>query len=316
MAELRAYEPTWRDRLARVLMGDGRASPERRAIVEGLTGSSGLGTTGMGLVDVTPAGVPLAAQEAAQGGDYRGAAMAIVPPIAASRLGFAANAGKNQMLRQAAGNTPGASFVDDVLHMNVTRHQLPEQAGEMSTRGGVFYLPESSPYARYYKKGGTAGNWYGGGETVAGETALYNPLFVKGQTGGKAPEAAYAELFSKKELADLQKQALDASIASKNYGIKEQLVDRFLGDRAPELQPWAHQIMENSAKGNQLRYALQEAAIGSAVRGKGYDSVLGYSTKRDKSPFITELFDVRENRYPGPNDSYSVWDGLFGLGGK
>jgi hypothetical protein len=75
MAELRRYEPTWRDRLAQVMMGDGRASPERRRVVEGLLGSSGLGNTGMGVVDVTPVGGILQAQEAAQQGDYRGAAM-------------------------------------------------------------------------------------------------------------------------------------------------------------------------------------------------------------------------------------------------
>jgi hypothetical protein len=76
MAELRPYNPTWRDRIAQVLMGDGRASPERRSFVEGLTGSSGLGTNGIGILDALMVpGAVLGAQEAAQGGDYRGAAM-------------------------------------------------------------------------------------------------------------------------------------------------------------------------------------------------------------------------------------------------
>lgn len=65
MAELRPYEPTWRDRLANVLMGDGSSSA-RQQFVEGLLGSRGLGQTGMGLVDVTPFGVPLAVQESRQ----------------------------------------------------------------------------------------------------------------------------------------------------------------------------------------------------------------------------------------------------------
>lgn len=65
MAELRPYEPTWRDRLANVLMGDGRSSA-RQQFVEGLLGSRGLGQTGMGLVDLTPAGIPLAVQESRQ----------------------------------------------------------------------------------------------------------------------------------------------------------------------------------------------------------------------------------------------------------
>lgn len=75
MAELRAFEPSWRDRLAGWMMGNERATPERRRMVEGLLGSSGLGNTGVGLVDVTPIGGLLGAQEAARDGDYRGAAM-------------------------------------------------------------------------------------------------------------------------------------------------------------------------------------------------------------------------------------------------
>lgn len=65
MAELRPYEPTWRDRLASALLGDGRSSG-RQQFVEGLLGSRGLGQTGIGLVDLTPAGVPLAVQESRQ----------------------------------------------------------------------------------------------------------------------------------------------------------------------------------------------------------------------------------------------------------
>lgn len=44
-AELRPYQPTWADNLARLLLGDGRVSPERRRFVEGLLGTSGLGDT-------------------------------------------------------------------------------------------------------------------------------------------------------------------------------------------------------------------------------------------------------------------------------
>jgi hypothetical protein len=58
-AELRAYQPTLRDRIASFFVGDERASPEKARLVEGLLGSRGLGSTGMGLVDLTPAGAPL-----------------------------------------------------------------------------------------------------------------------------------------------------------------------------------------------------------------------------------------------------------------
>jgi hypothetical protein len=73
------YNPTLRDRIASFLMGDGRASPERAAIVEGLMGSRGMGTTGMGMADVTPLGIPMAVQDSARAGDPEGVAMAVMP---------------------------------------------------------------------------------------------------------------------------------------------------------------------------------------------------------------------------------------------
>lgn len=48
MAELRPYEPTWRDRI-------GGASPEYARVVEALVGSRGLGSLGnVNLADLTP----------------------------------------------------------------------------------------------------------------------------------------------------------------------------------------------------------------------------------------------------------------------
>lgn len=75
-ATLSSYNPTWRDKLATWMMGDGQASPERRAFVGGLLGSTGLGNTGVGVVDATPAGGLLGLQEAAQSGDRGGMALA------------------------------------------------------------------------------------------------------------------------------------------------------------------------------------------------------------------------------------------------
>lgn len=75
-ATLSSYNPTWRDKLATWMMGDGQASTERRAFVGGLLGSTGLGNTGVGVVDATPAGGLLGLQEAAQSGDKGGMALA------------------------------------------------------------------------------------------------------------------------------------------------------------------------------------------------------------------------------------------------
>lgn len=89
MAELRPYNPTWRDRLGAYLYDKTSGSPEARNFVGGMVGSTGLGTQGMGLVDAVPVvGQALQAQEAAQRGDAKGVAMAVVPlPARYGRFG-------------------------------------------------------------------------------------------------------------------------------------------------------------------------------------------------------------------------------------
>jgi hypothetical protein len=73
---MKSFDPSWKDRIAAALMGDGQATPERKRVVEGIFGTSGLGSTGLSLSDVIPGvGQVLGAQEAANNGDYRGAAM-------------------------------------------------------------------------------------------------------------------------------------------------------------------------------------------------------------------------------------------------
>lgn len=100
MAELKPYNPTIRDRIASALMGEARPGSARANMVEGITGSRGIGPVGMGLIDFTPAGIPLAGQEAqrsAQSGDMLGAtlnAMAVIPaakaPVRAAQQGIKA----------------------------------------------------------------------------------------------------------------------------------------------------------------------------------------------------------------------------------
>lgn len=85
-AEMRAYNPTLRDRLARFLLGDERPTAARASFVEGLLGSRGMGSSGLGLADLTPAGIGLGVDEAVRQGDYQGAAVAMMPGGAAARL--------------------------------------------------------------------------------------------------------------------------------------------------------------------------------------------------------------------------------------
>jgi hypothetical protein len=66
--EMRAYDPSLRERMAQALAGEGKLSPERRRLIEGLTGSPGLGRTGVGVIDLLPPGL-LRVIEATEGTD-------------------------------------------------------------------------------------------------------------------------------------------------------------------------------------------------------------------------------------------------------
>ncbi len=235
--------------------------------------------------------------------------MGIVSPAVASSLKTVRNLPPDELFQQAVAGTPGARITDQGLAMRVQRGQMPNQSLMPSVRGGVFYLPEGAAQAKHY---GTGKTGYGGPEKIAGETVIANPLFVKGATGGKAPEAAYDSLFGKGAYQAMRSEAI------KSYGgygarpsDKLVAVDNFLSKYAPELQDQAEYIVKNSQQGNQLAYALQEAAVGSAVRSAGHDAVLGYS-KGKKGPFISEVFDVREMNYPDKfGTPTSLWEEFF-----
>jgi hypothetical protein len=122
-AEMRSYEPTWREQIAQYMMGDQRASPEKQRLVGGLMGTTGLpGSEQMGVVDVTPARIPMFAQEAKRSydeGNYGKAALNAVGATPAPILGKAVegvvggaskaiNAFRGEPVRQIAG------AVDDV----------------------------------------------------------------------------------------------------------------------------------------------------------------------------------------------------------
>lgn len=242
-------------------------------------------------------------------------ALGIVPvDVARAFKGVSSSLPESDLFQQAVKNTPGAMIDNDVVRLAVTRNQHPDQAMQDSLRGGVFYLPDGSKDAKYYT--GTGHNFsYGGTETVSGETAFKNPLFVKGATGGKAPEAAFDALNGK---GAYQQMRTDALRSAGGYGLtpdlKEELIRQFLDKHAPEMSDLSWHIMQNTNKGNQLAYALQEAAVASAARKAGHDGVIGYSMGRKvKEPRISEVFDVRERSYPDATGGFETWpDTSFG----
>jgi hypothetical protein len=229
----------------------------------------------------------------------------IVPPNVANSMGMATTLPKDDIFSQAVANTPSARMSEEGLHLNVMRKQKPEQAMTESVRSGVFYLPEGSSSMKHY--GGT--NFYGGTDKITGETLYKNPLFVKGATGGKAPEAAYAQLTDKDQLKQMLDDAMEHSSfgfrPNISYGQQIQKVEEFLSKYAPDLEGYASYIVDNSKRGNQLRYALQEAATAQKVRDAGYDAVIGHS-KGKQGPFISEVFDIRESHYPNQYGDFQL----------
>lgn len=232
----------------------------------------------------------------------------IVAPNVAKNLNIAKQLPSDENFLAAVANTPGAQLSDDGLLMAIQRNQVPEQGMRPSVRGGVFYLPQGAAQAKHYSTGKSG---YGGSERIAGETLLTNPLVAKGGTGGKAPAAAYDQLMGKGAYDTMRNDALKA-YGQFGGGVSQRvpLVRAFLEKHAPELADQAEYIARNSSQGNQLAYALQEAAVGSKVRASGYDSVLGYS-KGKQGPFLSEVFDVRESHYPDKFGGSKVWEGLL-----
>lgn len=203
----------------------------------------------------------------------------------------------------AVENTPGARVDDEGLHMRLVRWQKPEQEAGRAIRTGVFYLPEGSGNARHYRSapGGDDGQSYGGSVKMDGDTLIRRPLFVRGATGGKAPEAAYAALRGKDAMKKLDSDVFGvvnerAWMTRQGADIYQERVENLLRyyGADPKL---AADIIYHSRQGNQLRYALQENIIAHAVRAAGYDAVVGHS-KGKSGPFISEVFDVREQTFP------------------
>ena len=368
--------------------------PNQAPYMQGYAQGEPIGYAGMAAPFAVPAAVATGKALAPKLGQVtenymakQGFMPSIVPPSVVNEMGMPTTLPKDDIFAQAVSNTPSARMTDEGLYINLMRKQKPEQAMTESVRTGVFYLPEGSPSMKHY--GGSGG--YGGTDKIAGETLYKNPLFVKGATGGKAPEAAYAQLTDKNQLKALQddissilstdqgavktiidgksidspvaqrivrlggkpeafienmQSKLNAQKAALNKASKEEVLDgvseydiakmdldstlqmideaksyigkkintrpanlvnveEFLSKHAPDLSDYASYIIDNSKKGNQLKYALQEAAVAQKVRDAGYDAVIGHS-KGKKGPFISEVFDIRESHYPNQYGDFQL----------
>ncbi|MDO9463822.1 MAG: LPD38 domain-containing protein [bacterium] len=205
---------------------------------------------------------------------------------------------------EAIENTEGAVLDKNGLSLDVVRYQKPEQAGELSIREGVFFLPEKkSPYKKYYTTGKIG---YGGSERLEGRTTYRNPYMVKASSGGRAPKLVYNFINGKgayeKMRSDVLRNAWTKGFIHRpDYNGVSNLLEKYGGN-----SDLTDAIIEVSTKGNTLPYAIQEHIVASSVRKAGYDAVIGYNKIGGKIR-LSEVFDVRPSRYP----SKITWEHYF-----
>ena len=199
-------------------------------------------------------------------------------------------------------NTPGARQTKDGIELNLLRFQDPNQAGELSIRSGVFFLPEhESPWARHYRSDKIG---YGGSMRVTGSTVLKNPIIVRASTGGRGPELAYDQIMGKGAYEAMRTEVLKSTVFGNAFGSPEEkiiehargVLEKYGGD--PSM---AKDIVQHSRGGNLLPYAIQEHIVAHAVRRAGHDSILSWS-KHKGAPRLSEVFDLKQTHYPSESD--------------
>jgi hypothetical protein len=228
-----------------------------------------------------------------------------INPEQAGRLKYKSELPTDHIFRDAVETTEGARVTDEGLIIRAIRYQKPDQSGSNSVRTGVFYLPYKSTDVRHYRNGKIG---YGGKEKHEGEILIKKPIFVRGATGGKAPQAAYDQIKGKGAYNDMVAKVHDATLSSpfgqwsNRKDIPEDVANLLTryneGSYYSDNYDIAYDMVRVSKQGNTLKYAILENIVAHAVRKAGYDSVLGYSQKRNNHYFISEIFDVRETTYP------------------
>jgi hypothetical protein len=238
----------------------------------------------------------------------QGSRSQIVPSNVAREIQMPVNLPTSKEFIKAVENEPSAQITEEGLLLNLKRLQNPEQSGMESVRTGVFYLPEGQSANLKHYKGKTG---YGGAEPIEGETLYKNPLFVKGATGGKAPEVAYDQLNGKGAYEAMRSDVLKSYGYNDNQSKKvesvQAILEKYNGLDSEDAYNMAYNIVSNSKTGNTLPYAIQENIVANSVRNAGHDAVLGYGKGRgDKGEFFSEVFDVREAAYPTKFGDYEL----------
>jgi len=148
----------------------------------------------------------------------------MIEPERAKKLKTRKHLPTRREFAEAVQNTKGAAITEDGLIMELQRWQKPDQAGALSIRTGVFYLPKGDRKASAYRitpnsKHTGAGIAYGGTDKVEGQTLIRKPLFVRGATGGRAPEEAFKIIKGAPAFSKLEDQLW--SIHMSDYSMRE-----------------------------------------------------------------------------------------------
>ena len=235
-----------------------------------------------------------------------------------------------------AAGSPTAEVTPEGLKLGLERRQKPEQAGEPSVRGGVFYSPAGGSQVKNYARGTVdvrgeaplypiagAPNrtvttpWYGGKQQITGEKVFRNPLIVRGGTGGRVPHKALEQLKGKDFAARINVEVDTFVRAAGGVGNRIPKTAKLAEDIRAFLTKWggdpeaADAIVGNATDSwNFMRNALKENIVGTIAQQRGYDSIIGILRRgsRDlrQGERVTEVFDVLRRTYPVPGEKLTL----------
>ena len=209
---------------------------------------------------------------------------------------------KYDFIRQALENSK-ARISPEGVQIGVRRSQDPSQVGKDALSGGVFYTPSAAAVNSPYRKG--LFSRYGGPQIIGGTTLLRNPLFTHGDAGWL--EDASDTLLGSKNRHNIQNEIYDIADHRLDNNLPEAL--KSVGSFRQKWSPETASIPPELFLGEKGSYShwLNQAAIAHRAREMGYDSIVPMSYGESGNPRIDEIFDLRENKYPGPSGEYSLW---------
>lgn len=189
----------------------------------------------------------------------------------------------------------------------VRRYQKDIQAGQMSIRLAICYLPRDGRNDRYFKG---VDKVHGGRCVFEYDLAVKAPLLVRSGCGGRGYEIAAKAMGLDTDYAE---HLINTAIC-KYYELRLKLCDKevlirhirkllsvFVKSKHCDydvLDDIIYTILAYGRKGNILLMALREIVYLDIIRRSGYDSVVCYNYTRDGRIFINEVADLRTIKYP------------------